>query len=462
VTHQKDRTNRRGPGRAVLATVALCAAVCGCSTVERARKAQAESGAELPRGERTATPQEAGVAAGEVLELARAVEVALEFHPAMAQAEQSLAQAEIAVRQAGASARPSASASAGANRSESRRMEPGAKWRNSESLNTSISMSWMIYDFGAVKSGVARAVANYRASAENHRNTGLQRVSQVRQAYFTVAQQEALRGVREEALRQSRLLLEQAELKLEIGTGRRYDVTRARVEHSAAEYDLALAGNAVATARVALNAQMGFAEGVAFTLDPSVTLPDPPGDLDELLAVARTNQPALRVAAASVEAASAAVDQAVAALYPNLSLSGSLSYSVWPKPQSASFGIGGSFAQNLFSGWRRTDDVDAAVAQLRSARAQQSLQEQQAAADIATMLANLRSAREARAISARQLQQAVENLELATEQFNVGVSSILDRTSALVSHTSASANEVNARYALEIAKARMFALLGME
>jgi outer membrane protein len=396
------------------------------------------------------------------LELERAVEVSLECHPAMAQAWQSLAQAEIAVHQAGAGARPSVNSQAGYSRSESWRMESGARWRDSESFNTSLSLSWMIYDFGATKGAVKRAVANYQAAAANFQNAGVQRVSLARQAYFTVAQQEALRGVREEALRQSRLLLEQAELKLEIGTGRRYDVTKARVDYSAAEYDFILASNAVATARVALNSQMGFAEAVAFELDPSATLPDPPGTIEELLAIARTNQPALRVAAASVEAASAAVDQAVAALYPNVSLSGSTSFSILPAPRSVSVGLGGSFAQSLFSGWRRVDDVDASVAQLRSARAQLALQEQQTAGDIATMLANLQSSREARAVSARQLQQAADNLELVTEQFNVGTSSILDRTAALLSLTTAAANEVTSRYALEIAKARMFALLGME
>jgi hypothetical protein len=87
----------------------VCAAVGGCSTVERARRAQGEKGEALPYGERTVTPEEAGVEAGAVLALAQAVEVSLAFHPAMVQAEQSLEQAEIAVHQAGASARPSRS-----------------------------------------------------------------------------------------------------------------------------------------------------------------------------------------------------------------------------------------------------------------------------------------------------------------------------------------------------------------
>ncbi|MCL1856367.1 MAG: TolC family protein [Kiritimatiellaeota bacterium] len=380
----------------------------------------------------------------------------------MVQAEQSLEQAEIAVHQAGASARPSASTQVGFNRSRSRRLESGWSWRSSKSLSASLSLSWMIYDFGATKSGVKRAVAAYTAAGANYRNAGVQRIAQVRQAYFTVAQQEALRGVKEEALRQSQLLLEQAELKLDIGTGKKYDVTKARVECSAAEYDLVLTSNAVATARVALNQQLGFAESVAFVLNPDVTLSDPPETFEELMAIAATNQPALVVAAAMAEAASFAVDQAVASLYPNLSLSGSASYTILPEPRSVSLGFGGNIVQSLFSGWRKTDDVDHSVAQLRSARAQLALAEQQAAGDIATMLANLQTARAARAISTKQLQQAKENLDLVSEQFSVGNSSILDRTAALVSYTSALANDVNAQYSLEIAKAKMYALLGME
>ena len=442
--------------------------MAGCKTIRDARDAQRESGEALPPGQRAATAADMGLAPGRALSLSNAVHLALQWNPSMQTAAQSLASAEISLRQAGVTERPTVSSTAAANRSETytRSTTPDTDdWlkRTSRSVTLGVNVSWVLYDFGYTSAAKRQAAQQFIAASEACRDAGVQLVCQVRNAWFSLARAEALRKVSEESLRQSRLLLEQAELKLEIGTGKKYDVTRARVECGNAALALISAGNAVKTARANLRALMGLAEPVDFEIgsDGSVGSDGFDGSsLENLLAIARENQPSLRIQHAKVAAASAAVDMAIANMYPSLSVSASTSYNNIT-PQTLTYGFGSSLAQSLFAGWGRTDAVRQNVTALRTARANLAQTEQKLSNDLAIALANLETARESFAVSELLLGQALENLELVTQQFNVGVSSILERTDAQLAHTQAAANFWTSRYALEIAKANLLALLGL-
>jgi len=450
----------------IIRTVLALVLVSGCGTIRGARKAQREAGESLPAGERSLSLAEMGLTHGQMLTLGNAVDISLQWHPSMLNATQLLESARISVRQAGVNMRPGVSSSAGFSDSHNRSNLNDWDTQSSYSMSVGLSLSWVLCDFGRTRAAQRQAAAQYIAAGESYRDAGVQRIAQVRNAYFSFARAKALCTVAEESLRQYQLLLEQAELKLKIGTGKRYDVTKASVDCSNAALSLINASNAVVTAQANLNSQLGLAEPVVFEIEPFVELPDIAGDLPYLLGVAHTNQPSMRMQNAKVNAASAAVDMAIANLYPSINVSANASYNTshssgGATAKSFSWGWGPSFVQSLFSGWGRTDAVRQNVTSLRIARANLAQQEQKILGDLTTALANLNAAREAKATSEKLLGQARENLDIVTEQFDIGMSSILERTDAQLTHTQAAANLVTTQYALEIAKANLYAILGL-
>lgn len=443
-------------------TLALLAlpALTGCATIRDARTAQRQTGAGLPAGERTVTAAELGLAGRSRLELDRAVAVSLAWHPSLAIATQAVVAARLAIHQAGVPLRPSLSASAGYSGKTSGADQTDWSFESDDVLNLGLNLTWMIYDFGQTRASRRAAVADYLAAAESYRGTVVERVGAVRSAYFALAQAEALAAVKAGSLDQFALLLRQAELKLKVGSGRKYDVTKARVDRSNAELELTVASNAIFTARATLNNELGLAEHAVFDLNPATTLPAPPESLEELLVLARTNQPALKVAQAKVAAATAAVDAAVAGLYPSLSVSASSSYAA-STPQTAAGSWGLSLIHSLFGGWNQQDAVKQRVVQLRDARAAFARQEQQTVLALATAHANLNSAQERKTTSDRLVAQTQENLDLVLRQYAVGLSSVLERSDAQLAFTQAKANQINAIYGVERSRAEIFAILGM-
>ena len=452
--HGKD--NMRHKQLSMLALLILT----GCTTIRDARKAQRQTGLELPAGERTVTIAELGLVDPSPLELDRATAVALTWHPAIMLATQAVAAAELAVHQAGVPLRPTLATTAGYSGKTTGAAGNNWSFASDDALNLGLNFTWMIYDSGQTRASQRSAVADYIAATESFRAAVVERVGAVRSAYFALAQAEALATVKARSLEQYALLLRQAELKLKVGSGKKYDVTKARVDGSNAELELAVASNAVFTARATLNNELGLAESVTFLLNPATTLNAPPGALTDLIALARTNQPALKVAQAKVTAATATVDAAIAALYPTLSVNAAASYAALaPRAASGSWGL--SLLQNLFSGWNKQDAVKQRVVQLREARAGLARQEQQTVLALTTARANLNSAQERQTTSDRLVAQAQENLDLVLQQYAVGISSVLERSDAQLTFTQAAANQIDARYGVERSKAALFAILGI-
>ena len=441
----------------VFSLLVLAGLLTGCLTVRDARRAQGERA--FPAGERTVTAEEAGV--GAVLPLADAEGVSLMWHPSIAIATQSVVAAEINVRKAGVAMRPTLSASGGYSETRSANSANDWKITSSESFSASLSLSWVLYDFGRTRATRKEAVANLMAAHEALQDTIIQRTYQVRAAYFDLAQAEAQCKVAEENVRQYDELLRRAELRLQIGSGKPYDVTKARVDRSNALLSLIVASNSVNTARAALNSQMGLAETVRYALNADITLPEVGGDFDTLKAVAWTNHPALKVLHAKVAAASFGVDRSIAELYPQLAASASTSFTQ-ATPQTWAFSWGASILQDIFRGWQKRDNIQLGVVALRQARAALAQQEQQVALALATALVSLNTARETKAVAEQMEAQAQENLDLVRRQFEVGNCSMLELTDAQVLYINARNANVNAQYTLEKTKAMLYSIIGLQ
>jgi len=445
-----------------LSFIVIMGLLAGCSTVREAREAQQESGENLPFGERTITPQEFGLKAGEVLTLEAAERFALAWHPEMVIATQKVVAAQVMVSKAGAGLRPNLSGDIGYEGSRnSASHNRNFDFTSERDFGASLSLTWVLYDFGRTDAAIRGAVADLLAALETLQATRVNRIATVRTAYFQLGQAEAQCRVDEENLRQYEELLRQAELRFNVGTGRKYDITKARADRSNAILLLLTASNAVTTARATLNNELGLGKTVKYALSPEVSLATPEGAFDLLFSVAKTNQPTLRARQAKVDAAMAGVDQTIADLYPKIRASASTAYGIGDF-QTLGLGWGLALLQDLFSAYEKQDNILLGVSALREARALLAQEEQGVVLALIEALSRLETAQQGQVVAEELELQSKENLDLVKKQFDVGTSSILELTDAQVLYTRARSATVAARYALEKAKASVYAIIGKQ
>lgn len=247
---------------------------------------------------------------------------------------------------------------------------------------------------------------------------------------------------------------------VQVGTRRQYDATKAEVDWGNAALDLITVSNAVVTMRAQLNRALGLAEFPSFAIRADVMPPRSEPVITELMSQARANAPALAVLRARTRSASSAVDQTIAELYPDLSLGSSLNLSGRDFPATWNFSWALRLAQELFTGYRKTDAVLKSVTQLRIARSREADAEQTLYESLIDALAKYKSARKRLEIAQMIERQALENREIVNEQYRVGSSSSIERTDAQVTLTQAQADLVRARYDEQAAVALLARLVG--
>jgi outer membrane protein TolC len=438
-----------GLGLAVLAT--------GCATVRRARDAQ--STGHVPPGERTVTAAELGFTSNSILGLDRAMGLALTNHPSVTQARQNLLAAGAAVRQARAAYWPALDAGAGYRSATANTAADRNAGGLDDSYSGTLSLDVLLYDFGRTPARVRQSYARQLLAAEDLRSTLSDLEFSVSTAYLELGRAQELLQVREEATRQFRLRLEQVRAFVEVGRRIRYDATKAEVDLGNAQLALIDARNTLATARATLNRRLGLAESPDYQVT-EVSLKPVMGTPGALMARARQRHPGIRALQAREAEASAAVDEAIADLYPSLRVQaeGTLTGSAFPLVRNAAAALRGTLG--LFSGWSRTARIDQAAAQLRAARAAVADREQQVCLNLNVALSLLNTAQQRLTLTELVLRQARESVELAAEQYRLGKASAVELTDAQVTFFNARAGTVNARFDCQTAIAQIRLAVG--
>jgi outer membrane protein len=244
-----------------------------------------------------------------------------------------------------------------------------------------------------------------------------------------------------------------------VGKRTRYDVTKAEVDLGNAQLDRINARNAVTSARATLNRNLGLTER------PDYLVGQPPneeisGTVDELMAVARTQHPQLRALRAQERSASAAVDAAIAALYPSFGAQAEYGGNGRHFPLVWNWSAGVQSVLQLFTGWLKTSAVDVAVTELRTARSKVADMELMIYFDLSQAMNTLDGSRQRMALSEIILRQARESVELVGERYRVGQASAVEVTDAEVAVTRAQANQVTARFDYQIAIAQIKHAIG--
>jgi len=385
--------------------------------------------------------------------------VAHTYHPTLLQARQNVESARLQYRMTHSSRLPQITTSGTYNRStQNAGRDTSTGMRGS--WGGSLGLDLLLYDFGKLDAEERQALESLIAAEEQLRETELDVTYNVRAAFFEHHRSDELVRVAVESEQQYAQHLEEARIMAEVGTRRRYDVTKAEVDLGNARLALITTSNALVNARAQLNRNLGLAEQTVFDIGDGFLPPHLGSSADTLMTIARDNAPALAVLRARERAASAYVDQTIADLYPDLSLvaDGDLSGRGFPLLWNFSWAL--RLTQNLFDGHRKTARIDEAVTQLHIARSRVVDAEQTLYQNLVNAVAELESANKRLETAKLVRRQTEENRAIVNEQYRVGVSSSIERTDAQVAVTQAQADVVRARYDSQIACARIARLTG--
>lgn len=452
----------------------VCVCAAGCGTIERAREAQR---AARPVGDGAAiAPQRVSLKGAALPEL---VEFALTNRPSMSSAALAVKDARLAMKEIAAdaplaSATPwnaaGMSASLGYSESSTAARFSDLKARTHRGSATgSLSLELLVWDFGRSSARARAQAENVLAAELSLAEEGYAVFGEVASAYFSLAQNEALREVAETNLVQYSAHLARAEDMFREGEAQKLDVLKARLDLARAGENLVAASNDVAVSGAMLMAALGIDASQG---DFRSVLGERPSGFDRMeiwldgtdqdaaagFDLARTNAPAMKIARARLRASSAQVDCAIADMAPGLSASLSLN---WTDPLWY-WRWGVNAAQSLFTGWRRTAAVERAVVAMQTAEMAVVTSEKTLSRQLEVAVAERDNAREALRTAAESVRQSRENLETVSSRYEVGDVSRIEYSDAVAAFAEAQSARIKAHYRGQAAEAALIALEGLD
>lgn len=330
----------------------------------------------------------------------------------------------------------------------------------------SISLSYILFDFGAGDSRIE--AAEYRLLAANlSQNRVLQEVVfQVEQAYYQLIGLDALVGVNTQTLANVQTALDAVRRRRESGLATVADVYRAETQVAQAQLALTRSRGDREKAKAQLANVIGVPVGSAVRVQ---SMSAPPQirqisqSLTHLLEQAKSSRPDLIAAEAQARAARAAAVATAKAGLPTLELSGVAGHTQFhdDRPSANNLSLGLNLRIPLFTGYRDTyarRQAEAQAAQAEAARdvlyRQSQLEVWQAYYDLQTAADGI-SSTEAGAKSAEQTAQAT------LARYQAGFGSILDLITAQQDEANARVQRIQSYLDWFTALARLNFSMGM-
>ena len=300
----------------------------------------------------------------------------------------------------------------------------------------SLSLSYVLADFGARRAGIEAQRYQLIAALLNNNRRLQDGVSAVEQAYFALhaarAQGAAFRQ-QEAALAAS---LDAVTLRLESGLVARADLLRARAALTEAELARASAERDAEKAEAALKQAAGITQTTRLQLDWHAPLPDAPEAnvaLADLLDEALRERPDLQALQAASAAARAEVDRARAARWPTLSLASSVARTSFledNRETSTTYNVGINLSVPLFDGGRLRGLARAAERDAERLEAEQNVQANSVTREVAEAFYDTRHAQTQKTRIADLLASASESAQAAEARYRAGVGSLLELLTA--------------------------------
>ena len=336
---------------------------------------------------------------------------------------------------------------------------PGYQFQDLNLLTFTLSQT--LLDFGKTSSQVDQSRWGYRLAQAHMETIRAQTVRDAESAYLTLlADQHQVLADRKN-LEDAQLQLDQATVRHQEGSSIILDVTRARVNVSAARLALVKDRDQVRSDSVTLAQIMGLSKSVVLVAadldrDPNA-LSDPNPDRD--ISKALSHRPEWKEATATLESAKATLKNSRAQNYPSITAlgqsftatlpSGALPFTYIPNntPYST-FSIGGTLTVPIFEGGYMVHQTARARADVMTARDNREATRLAIATDLKKAALSIADAKEQLDWAETSLDNARKNEILVQEAYRMGQVQSVDVMDAQTALRQAREAVVRARYLL--------------
>jgi outer membrane protein TolC len=299
----------------------------------------------------------------------------------------------------------------------------------------SVSLSYVLYDFGARADQIEAAEFRLLAANLSHNRVLQDVVLQVEQAYYQLLGLEALVRTNELSLTNNRTALEAVQKRRESGLATVADVYRVETQVAQAQLNLTRSQGDFEKAKGQLATAIGLP--VSSTLRVQTLAEEPQvremtEAMSALLERAKTQRPDLVAAEAQARAARASANAVAKAGLPSIEIAGSSSLTAFndDRPSATGYTIGINVRIPLFTGFRDTYLQRQAEAQAAQAEAARDALYRQAELDVWQSYYDLRTATTAIASTEAQVKSAEQTAQATLARYKSGFGSILDLITA--------------------------------
>ncbi|MFP5506169.1 MAG: TolC family protein [Gammaproteobacteria bacterium] len=300
----------------------------------------------------------------------------------------------------------------------------------------SLSLAYVLYDFGARAAGIEAQRYQLVAQLLNGNRVLQDAIAVVESAYFAqiAARAEVAAWTQQEAALKASL--DAVAVRLRGGLASRADLLRARAALAEAQLERQGAERDLAKADAALKQAAGLPQTATLVLDWDAT---PPPALDagvllaDLLDEAQRRRPDLRALQAAAASARAEAEQARAARWPSVALAANTGRTFFiddDRDPSTNYSVGVNVSLPLFDGGRLAAQARAAERDAERLAAEADAQQAQVARAVADALLDVRHAQARRAGVAVQFDSAAESAQAAEARYDAGVGSLLELLTA--------------------------------
>jgi outer membrane protein len=327
-------------------------------------------------------------------------------------------------------------------------------------LTPSVTLSYLLFDFGGRSGRVSGARQRLLAASFVHNAAIQDVVLQIQVAYFQYLANRALLEAQRTTVEEARTNLTAAEERRRVGLATIADVLQARTAASQAQLDFQSIEGSVQTTRGALALALGLPANLPYDVDSTAAIASvaPLADsVNAIIATALQGRPDLAASRAEVEAAQAGIGEARAALLPSLGFSatGGRTYATTIPDGANSYSLSLGLSIPLFNGFSRQYDLRAARFEAEAARARTESLRQAVVFQVFSAYYTLQTATRRVATAEDLLASATQSNEVALGRYKAGVGSVLDLLAAQSALASARAQQVDARLAWSVSLAQL-------
>jgi outer membrane protein TolC len=282
-------------------------------------------------------------------------------------------------------------------------------------------------------------------------------------AYLRIIEADSRIKAQQAQVQNARALYDRAADQVQAGTAPRIDATRTEVQLHTEEYNLSIARNNFALAKLALGRAIGLPLGQQFELADTLPYSDiTPLSVDDALQIGFKSRSDFRSALDSQKAAAQTLSAAKGERYPTVAVNGSYG-DIGPTfgNSHGDFTFQAGIRVPLFTGGRIKGDITQAEAELRQRKAEAENVRGQIDQDIRTALLNLNAAKEQVEVAKQNVELANESLARSRDRFTTGVTDTVEVVQAEQALASANDQYITSLYNHNFAKLSLARAMGV-